>query len=266
MDRDLAQRRGFLLDIDGTFFLGERLLDGALEFIALLERQGKKFLFLTNNSSLTNRLFAERMSRLGLKISPERILTSGEATVLYLQSHRPGAKLYLVGTPALEQEFRAGGFDLEALDPELAVLGFDTTFTYQKLWRLCDLVRAGLPYLATHPDPTCVIDDGLMPDIGAVIAFVKTVTGREPDLVIGKPSALMAETAAVKLDLPVDSLAMVGDYIPTDIALARNSQIPSVLMLTGETRLSDLESSPIRPDYVFKDLCELTAWLSRHTA
>jgi ribonucleotide monophosphatase NagD (HAD superfamily) len=82
--------------------------------------------------------------------------------------------------------------------------------------------------------------------------------------VIGKPSALMAETAAAKLDLPVASLAMVGDYIPTDIALARNSQIPSVLMLTGETRLSDLESSPIQPDYVFKDLCELTAWLSRH--
>ncbi len=265
MDNRLARARGFLLDIDGTFFLGERLLEGALDFIALLGQQGKKYLFLTNNSSLTNCQFAERMNRLGLQVPPERILTSGEATVLYLQSHYPGAKLYLVGTPALEQEFRASGFDLEAQDPELAVVGFDTTFTYQKLWRLCDLVRAGLPYLVTHPDPTCVIDGGgVMPDLGAIIAFVKTVTGRDPDLVIGKPSALMAETAALKLDLPVDSLAMIGDYIPTDIALGKNSQIPSVLMLTGETRLSDLETSSIKPDYVFKNLSDLAAYLSQN--
>jgi HAD superfamily hydrolase (TIGR01450 family) len=260
----LSLARGFLLDIDGTFLLGDRLLEGALDFLALLERQGRKYLFLTNNSSLTSRQFADRMKLRGLPVRGEDILTSGEATRIYLKARHPGARIFLVAPQDVEQDFHRAGFDLSSPDPEIAVLGFDTSLTYQKLWRLCDLVRAGLPYLATHPDPNCPTEDGMMPDIGAMIAFVKASTGREPDLVIGKPSHLMAQTAAAKLGLPMDSLAMIGDYLPTDIALGKNSGIPAVLVLTGETKISDLENSSIQPDYVFKDLCEIAAWLSTH--
>jgi HAD superfamily hydrolase (TIGR01450 family) len=141
------------------------------------------------------------------------------------------------------------------------VLGFDTTLTYQKLWRLCDFVRAGLPYIATHPDFNCPTETGFMPDIGAMIAFVKASTGREPDLVIGKPNRMIVEAAAQKMNVPLDALGMIGDRLYTDIALGQTSGITTVLVLSGETRLEDVAASPFQPDYVFDNLGAVADWL-----
>jgi HAD superfamily hydrolase (TIGR01450 family) len=146
------------------------------------------------------------------------------------------------------------GFRLVQEDPEWLVLGFDTTLTYDKLWRLCDLVRQGLPYLATHPDLNCPIPGGFMPDIGAMIAFIQASTGREPDIVIGKPNRLIVDLLARKLNLPVEKMTMIGDRLYTDIALGQSAGVATVLVLSGETRLEDLEGSPFQPDYVFDDL------------
>ncbi len=257
----LSQVRCFLLDMDGTFYLGDRLVEGALRFIDLLGRLGVDFLFLTNNSSKSSRRYAEKIARLGLPIPEEKVFTSGEATALHLQATRPGARLYVVGTPDLEQEFTRHGFTLDAEQPEVAVLGFDTGLTYTKLWRLCDLVRRGLSYIATHPDLNCPTETGFMPDAGATIAFVKAATGREPDLVVGKPNRLIVEAAARKLALPVSALGMIGDRLYTDIALGQTCGIPTVLVLSGETQPEDLERSPYRPDYVFANLGEVAHWL-----
>ncbi|MGB7872826.1 MAG: HAD-IIA family hydrolase [Anaerolineales bacterium] len=184
----LAQIRCFLLDMDGTFYLGEELLDGALEFIDVVNQQGRNYLFLTNNSSKNSRQYAEKLNRLGLPISREKIMTSGEATAMYMQRKNTGARVYVVGTQSLENEFYERDFVLADKSPDFAVLGFDTTLTYAKLWKLCDLVRAGVRYIATHPDYNCPTETGFMPDIGATIAFVKASTGREPDLIVGKPN------------------------------------------------------------------------------
>src|SRR5512138_2062233 len=143
----LSTVRGFLLDMDGTFYLSDRLLEGALRFIDLLRTQKKEYLFLTNNSSKHRRQYADKICRLGLPIEEEAVLTSGEATALYLQERDPGASLFVVGTPSLEEEFREYGFSLVEKDPKYLVLGFDTTLTYKKLWALCDFVRAGVPYI-----------------------------------------------------------------------------------------------------------------------
>lgn len=215
----LGTVRGFLLDMDGTFYLSDRLLEGALRFIDVLREQKKEFLFLTNNSSKHRRQYAEKISRLGLPLAEELVLTSGEATALYLRQQHPGASVYLVGTASLEDEFRQHGFQLVQQEPQFLVLGFDTTLTYQKLWALCDFVRAGVPYIATHPDFNCPTETGWMPDVGAMIAFVKAATGREPDLVVGKPNHLIVDAAAVKMNLQVDQLAMIGDRLYTDIAV-----------------------------------------------
>ncbi len=266
MSERLARARAFLLDMDGTFFLGERLLPGALDFITLLRQQGKPFLFLTNNSSKDRQQYVEKITRLGLPIQPDQVLTSGEATAQLLSRDYPGAKLFVVGTPSLEGEFRAAGFTLDDPRPELAVVGFDTGLTYAKLWTLCDLVRAGRPYIVTHPDLNCPTPGGFMPDIGATIAYVKAATGRGPDQVVGKPSRLMAEAAARKLGLPLESLAMVGDRLYTDIALGQAAGIPAVLVLSGETRLEDLPESPFQPDDTFAHLGELGAWLADNPA
>jgi 4-nitrophenyl phosphatase len=260
----LSMVRGFLLDMDGTFYLSDRLLEGALRFIDLLREQKKEFLFLTNNSSKHRRQYAEKISRLGLPISEEFVLTSGEATALYLKSQHPRARLFVVGTPSLEEEFRQHGFRLVEQEPDYLVLGFDTTLTYQKLWTLCDFVRAGIPYIATHPDFNCPTESGWMPDVGAMIAFVKAATGREPDLVVGKPNRLIVDAAAAKMNLPVDQLAMIGDRLYTDIALGQSSGILTVLVLSGETKIEDLTDSPFQPDYTFQNLAGVADWLERN--
>lgn len=259
----LRSVRGFLLDMDGTFFLGDRLLPGALDFIETLGRQGKPYLFLTNNSTKRGDQYAEKITRLGLAITAANVLTSGEATARYLLSHQPGRRAYVVGTPSLEQEFREFGFTLDDTHPDMAVLGFDTTLTYDKLWKLCDFARAGLPYIATHPDFNCPTETGFMPDIGATIAFVRASTGRDPDIVVGKPNRMIAEAAAEKLGLPLETLAMIGDRLYTDIALGQAAGIPAVLVLSGETRPADLEGSPFRPDYTFDNLGGVAAWLEK---
>jgi 4-nitrophenyl phosphatase len=264
MTERLARVRCFLLDMDGTFYLGNRLLQGALHFIDALAAQNKDYLFLTNNSSKRGRQYAEKISRLGLRIPEMKVFTSGEATALYLQAERPGARVFVVGTPSLVEEFEAHGFRPVTKDPDLVLLGFDTTLTYERLWKLCDFVRAGLPYVATHADFNCPTETGFMPDVGSMMALVKASTGREPDLVIGKPNRLIVEAAARKMGLPIEDLAMIGDRLYTDIALGENAGIPSVLVLSGEAKAEDLAESRFKPDYVFDNLQAVADWLLAH--
>lgn len=256
----------FLLDMDGTFNLGDQLIDGSLYFIETLNELGKDYLFLTNNSSKHRGQYAEKIRRLGLPIGEEKVFTSGEATALYLQEKQPNSSIYVVGTPALEEEFRQHGFQLEENHPQSVVLGFDTTLTYEKLWKLCDFVRAGLPFIATHPDFNCPTETGFMPDIGAMIAFVKASTGREPDLIVGKPNRMIVDAIAHKLGLQISEMAMVGDRLYTDIALGATSGITTCLVLSGETHAEDLTDSPQQPTYCFENLAAIADWLREHSA
>lgn len=250
----LTEVRCFLLDMDGTFYLGEHLIEGALKFIEVLNEQGCEFLFLTNNSSKDSGQYAEKITRLGLPISRANVLTSGEATAMHIQSQQPGARVYIVGTSALENEFMERGLRLTDEAPDFAVLGFDTTLTYAKLWKLCDLVRAGIPYIATHPDYNCPTETGFMPDIGATIAFVKASAGREPDLIVGKPNRLLAEKAAERMGLPLSAMCMIGDRLYTDIAIGATAGIPTILVLSGETKADEVAGSPHQPTYIFQNL------------
>ncbi len=260
--KELKQVRGFLLDMDGTFYLGDHLLPGALEFIEVLQQQDRQYLFLTNNSSKSSRQYVEKITRLGLVISQEKVLTSGEATVMYLQHQKPGARVYVVGTSALESEFTEHDFVLTAEAPDFIVLGFDTTLTYAKLWRLCDLVHAGIPYIATHPDYNCPTETGFMPDIGATMAFVRASTGRDPDVILGKPNRLFVEKAAERLGIPVSDLCMIGDRLYTDIALGSVAGIPTILVLSGETRAEEVSTSPFQPSYTFQNLGAVADYLN----
>ncbi len=265
-NEQLLRVKCFLLDMDGTFNLGNELIDGSLYFIETLNELGRDYLFLTNNSSRHRRLYAEKITRLGLPIPEEKIFTSGEATALYLQQEHRSASVYVVGTPALEEEIREHGFQLEDKNPQLVVLGFDTTLTYQKLWNLCDFVRAGLPFIATHPDFNCPTETGYMPDIGAMIAFVRASTGRDPDLVVGKPNRMIVDAVARKYGLDIEEMAMVGDRLYTDIALGQTSGITTCLVWSGETHPEDLADSPFQPTYTFTNLGAIADWLKAHSS
>ncbi len=260
----LKQVRCFLLDMDGTFYLGEQMLAGVHRMVEVLHAHNQQYLFLTNNSSKNARLYSEKLTRLGLPTPVAQVLTSGAATAEHLRTLYPGAAVYVVGTPALEEEFTTRGFRLEATAPDLVVLGFDTGLTYAKLWALCEHVRAGRPYFATHPDFTCVIETGYMPDIGATIAFVRAAVGRAPDLVIGKPNRIIAEQAAARAGVPVSALCMVGDQLDTDIALGGAAQIPALLVLTGETSVAQVPGAPHPPDQVFPNIAAVADYLDLH--
>jgi 4-nitrophenyl phosphatase len=261
-NNSLTQVRCFLLDMDGTFYLGEQLIEGALQFMDVLRQQGREFLFLTNNSSKDSQLYAEKLTRLGFPIHREKVLTSGEATAMHLQRYLASARVYVVGTSALENEFLQRGFVLGHEKPDFAVLGFDTTLTYDKLWRLCDLVRSGVPYIATHPDYNCPTETGFMPDIGAMIAFVRASTGREPDLIVGKPNPLFIEKASERVSVPVSGMCMIGDRLYTDIALGATAGISTILVLSGETQVEEVGTSHHQPSYIFQNLGEVATYLT----
>jgi 4-nitrophenyl phosphatase len=256
----LRQIQCFLMDMDGTIYLGNQLLPGAQDWLDLLEEHSLDYYFLTNNSSRSRVEYAQKFVRLGLDVPEEKIFTSGEATARYLAQHFPGASLYVVGTLPLMGEFERHGFTLTESDPDAAVLGFDTTLTYNKLHHLCDLVVAGKPYIATHPDINCPTEDGFMPDIGSMIELVATSTGRRPDVIIGKPYQPIVDALAAKTGYPVEAHCMVGDRLYTDIALGQWG-ITTALVLSGETKAADLAGSEFLPDIVVQDIAEMAALL-----
>lgn len=252
--KELRDIRLFLLDMDGTIYLGSRVFDCTLPFLSLLKAQGRSHLFLTNNSSASKASYSKKLDRLGIPAGLDGVFTSGEATTIYLNGLKPGARVFLCGTPELEAEFCEAGFRLTDERPDFAVLGFDQTLTYKKLVTLCDLVRGGTPFIATHPDFNCPVDGGFIPDTGSMLALVKASTGREPDYIVGKPNRGIVDAVCVKYGLRHEELAMVGDRLYTDIAVGVNSGITSILVLSGESTLEDLKNSDVKPDYVFNDL------------
>lgn len=242
--------------MDGTIYLGNRLLPGADVLMETLREHTIPYYFLTNNSSRSKIDYVEKLTGFGLSVSADQIFTSGEATAIYLQGEKPGARIYLVGTPSLEEEFSRFGFNLVQQNPEYAVLGFDTTLTYQKIRKLCDFVRNGVPYIATHPDINCPTETGFIPDIGAIMAMVTSSTGQKPDLIIGKPHQPIIEALLKKTGFTPDQMAMVGDRLYTDIALGK-AGITTILVLSGEARLDDIPNAPVKPALIVENVGEL---------
>jgi len=253
----LLKIRLFLLDLDGTFYLGDKLFPGSLDFLGILEKRNIAFMFLTNNSSRSSEEYAHKIRRLGVDVKKDKIITSGEATAIYLTRKKPGARIYVVGTPALSNEFEIHGFKIVETEPDFAVLGFDTTLTYEKLVKMCNFVRSGVPYIATHSDVNCPTSTGFIPDIGSIIALISASTGRKPDVIVGKPNLPIVQVLVEKTQMPASEMAMVGDRLYTDIALGLVG-ITTILVLSGETRPEDIPTSEFRPDYVMKNILELS--------
>ncbi len=256
--RDIKNIDCFLLDMDGTIYLGDKLIDGARDFLQTLEAQGKKVIFLTNNSSKNRYSYRDKLKTLGMHVNPEDIFTSGEATTIYLNKNQPGAKIFLLGTPLLKEEFESAGFKIISKgNPDYVVLGFDTTLTYNKLWKACDYIREGVHYLATHPDYNCPVEKGkYMPDAGAMIKFIEASTGKNP-LVIGKPHHHMIEGVIDKYKVSKDNMAMVGDRLYTDIKLGVNAGITTVLVLSGETTQQQYNNSDLKAQFLFPSVKEI---------
>lgn len=257
----LKSVRCFALDMDGTIYLGERWIDGAKEFLAKIEESGRSYVFVTNNSSKNASVYVEKLSKMGLSVGEEKIVTSGQATIYYLKQHFDGKKVFLLGNALLQEEFVQAGILLEDAHPDVVVTAFDTSLDYQKMCKVCDFVREGLPYLATHPDYNCPTETGFIPDAGAIHAFIHASAFRYPDRIIGKPNEDIIEYLTNRVKIQRSQIAMAGDRLYTDVAAGANNGLKSILVLSGEAQIADAEGSEVVPDLIFDSVKEIIPFL-----
>lgn len=248
----------FVLDMDGTIYLGNKVFPEAIEFVSYVKNSGRKVIFFTNNASKNPIVYYEKLKNMGFEVSKEDILTSGDVTAGYLNKYHKGEPIYLVGTPELEQSFLNCGIMLTD-KANIVVTSFDITLTYKKLETACHLIRNGALFLSTHPDFNCPTEDGFIPDCGSINALITASTGKKPRY-FGKPYKETAEMIFHFSGIPPEKTAIVGDRLYTDIALGKNNRITSVLVFTGETKRKDLNKSNA-PDICLENIGEITRFL-----
>lgn len=257
----------FILDLDGTIYLSDKIIPGADGFLETLLESGRDFIFLTNNSSRSGKTYVEKLESMGIHVGEDRIMTSGKATILYLKGLKPDAKIFLLGTPSLEEEFMEAGFTLlrnREVRPDFVVFGFDQTLTYEKIWMACDFILDGAGYIATHPDLNCPLAGGkFMIDTGSFLKAIEASINRTPDVVIGKPSKFIIDIIMKAKGMCREDLVMVGDRLYTDILGAGNSGIPSILVLSGETTREAYAASAIKATYVVNSVADIGELLKK---
>ena len=251
---------GFMIDMDGTVYKGGNLIPGATDFIAALKDKGIPFVFLTNNSSGPRARYYDKLIRMGFDVGPENVLTSMTATIRFLLSQRPGKSVYPVSSPEVRAEMDEAGVTLVDEDPDIVVLTFDRTITYEKINRAYQAVRDGAELIATHPDDLCPTEDSYDIDIGPFIRMFEQMCDTKA-IVIGKPNRLMLEMAAAEMGVDPESTVMVGDRLYTDIEMAISAGTASILVLTGETSIEDLRASGKSPTHVLDSVADIPGLL-----
>lgn len=252
----LADKRLFLLDMDGTLYLDDRLFDKVPEFLSHVRRIGGRYLFLTNNSSRGVEGYMEKLSRMGIPTAPEDYLTSVDAAIDHLRRFHAGEKCYVFGTRAFYGQLQTAGIpvtDRPEDDVDILLCGFDRELTFQKLEDACILLNRGVTWLATNPDWVCPTWYGSVPDCGSVCRMLTTATGREPT-VIGKPRPQMALLAMERTGFSPEQTVLLGDRLYTDVACGVNAGIDTVFVLSGEGTMADIDTYQIHPTWVYPDI------------
>jgi phosphoglycolate/pyridoxal phosphate phosphatase family enzyme len=250
--------RGWLFDLDGTIYLGERLIPGADATIAALRAAGRRVAFLSNKPLQTRAEYAAKLTRLGVPAAPEDVINSSLVLARYLRDRDPGAPVFVIGEPPMLAEMRAHGFEVRPDERvRWVVIAFDRTFDYAKLNVALQAVKRGARLIATNPDRTCPVEGGEIPDCAGMIAAVEAVTDRKVEAIVGKPSPIILEVALAALGVPAADAAIVGDRIETDIVMGRRLGLGTVLVLSGITRADDPRIAAVAPDHVVRSVRDL---------
>jgi NagD protein len=264
----LRTLRHLVLDLDGTLYRGNTLFDSTRPLLELLARLGIGRTFLTNNSSKSKQQYVSHMRALQIDCEASDVYTSADATIEYIARHqRDWRRLYVLGTESLRAEFADAGFLLCGTEPDDApdavVVGFDTSLTYDRLCRTAYWIDRGRPYVATHPDRICPTDQPtVLVDCGSICAALEHATGRPPVALLGKPNPMVLEGLIRRHHLAINELAVVGDRLYTDMALAEAAGCLGILVLTGETTAEDAARGTVRPGLVVDDLAVLATLLA----
>ncbi len=259
---DTLGYRGYIIDLDGTTYLGDQPIRGAAEAIAELRARGARVAFVSNNPRQRREAYARKLRGMGIAASADDVVNSAAVMAFWLREQAPGASVYVVGEPPLIEELKQAGFDVRDTGPgaDFVVLAFDTTFTYDKLKQAHDAVLAGARLVATNPDRACPMPGGeLLPDCAAIIGAVEGATGRRVEVVVGKPSPIMLRAALSRLNLPAEHCLMVGDRLETDVAMGRAAGMDTALVLTGVTTRKMLRESDLAPTYVVESIAQVPA-------
>lgn len=280
MAKDLKRIKHVALDMDGTIYMGNTLFPFTISFLDTLTELGIGYSFLTNNPTKSVEDYLTKLAGLGIKASEENMYTTSLAAIDYIKSRYPSAKrLFMLGTPSMVSQFEKAGFEACSDEPEdipdVLVVAFDTTLTYSKLCRAAWWAFQGIPYVATNPDRVCPTNQKtVLVDCGSLQHCIEYATMRKPDIVLGKPDPTMLDGIRNRYGLQSDEIAMVGDRIYTDTAMAHNAGALGVLVLSGETTLDvvkkveeDVRTNPnpefYPPDLVLKDISELGELLKK---
>ncbi len=257
--RLLRKVRHLLLDIDGTIVLGGEATRGAKQFLRAIGESGRSYLVVTNNNSISLDEHSERLRRAGLEIGAGGIMSSAEVAGEFLSQEWKCRKVMVLGAAALREALEGAGLSLTDGKPEAVVVGFDTELAYERLKQACFFIQGGCRWLATHPDVAMPAAEGYWPDCGAITAAIVATTGREPNVVLGKPSEYMGRAVIRRNGFAAGEIMMVGDRAETDVLFARANGMRSALVLGGAT---DAEAARgAGADLVCEDLGELAGML-----
>lgn len=252
----IRNKSGFISDMDGVIYHGNKILDGVADFVNWMINNDKKFVFLTNSSEKTPHELSMKLERMGLSVSPDHFYTSAMATAEFLATQKPGCTAYVIGEAALSKALYDHKIYMNDVNPDYVVVGETRTYSFEKIEKAIELVLKGAKLIGTNPDITGPTEKGIMPATGALIAPIEMATNKKAYFV-GKPNPLMLRHGLNKLNCHSSEIAFIGDRMDTDIIAGIESNVDTVLVLSGVTALEDIDNFPYRPKYVLSGVGEL---------
>lgn len=247
--KNILSKTGFICDMDGVIYHGDRILDGVAEFVNWMLENDKKFVFLTNSPERTPHELSMKLERMGLSVSPEHFYTSAMATAEFLHTQSPGCTAYVIGEAALSKALYDKKIYMNDINPDYIVIGETRTYCFEKLEKAIALVNRGAKLIGTNPDTVGVTENGIMPATGSLVAPIEISTGKKAYFV-GKPNPLMLRHGLKMLGCHSNDIAFIGDRMDTDIIAGIESNVDTVLVLSGVTAREDIGQFPYRPKYI----------------
>ena len=255
--KNIKGKTGFIIDMDGVIYHGNKLLPGVNEFLAWLETTGKKYLFLTNASERTPKELHEKLKRLGITVGEDHFYTSALATAGFLASQKPNGSAYIIGDAGLIHALYSVGYTINNVNPDYVVVGDTHGYNFEKIEMAVNLVLKGARLIGTNPDVSGPVENGITPSTKALIAPIEIASGKKAYFV-GKPNPLMMRIALRKLGIKREDAIVIGDRMDTDIRCGLESEIDTLLVLSGITERADIDKFPYRPQYVLNGVICIT--------
>ena len=254
--KEILEKKGFVCDMDGVIYHGNEILDGVAEFVNWMIERDKKFVFLTNSPERTPHELSMKLERMGLKVSADHFYTSALATAEFLHSQIPGCTAYVIGEAALSKALYDHKIYMNDVNPDYVVIGETRTYCFEKIEKAIELVNRGAKLIGANPDTIGVTEKGIMPATGALVAPIEIATGKKAYFV-GKPNPLMLRQGLKMLGCHSSDVAFIGDRMDTDIIAGIESNVDTVLVLSGVTALEDIDSFPYRPKHIVGSVGDL---------